>query len=80
MSSTELTEWIAYYSIDPFGNYREDLRMGISASLAANISRDSKRRPEPFTPQDFMPFIEKEKPNQVKAFRKSMIHLVKKEK
>ena len=33
---------------------RLELAIGILCSLTANINRDSKRRPEPFTAQDFI--------------------------
>ena len=33
---------------------------GIIASVMANVSRDPKRRPQPFTPQEFMPFLHRE--------------------
>ncbi len=55
MSSAEFAEWMAYYAIEPFGEERADLRMGILASLIANVNRDSKKQREPFAPADFMP-------------------------
>lgn len=35
--------------------YRSDFRAGMVCSLIANVYRDAKRKPEPFTPEDFMP-------------------------
>ena len=35
--------------------YRADFRAGMVCSLIANVYRDAKRKPEPFTPEDFMP-------------------------
>jgi len=55
ISSKELSEWIAFYSIEPFGEDREDLRMGILASTIANSNRGKNTKP--FTPQDFIPKI-----------------------
>jgi hypothetical protein len=49
---------MAYFSIDPFGEERSDLRAGIVASTIANANRDSKQRRRPYTPQDFMPDFE----------------------
>lgn len=46
---------MAYYSLEPWGPERADLNAGIIASMIANVNRDSKRRPEPFTAADFMP-------------------------
>jgi hypothetical protein len=57
-SSREIAEWMAFASLEPFGEERADLRAGIIASVLANIHRDRKRRPEPFSPTDFMPFVE----------------------
>lgn len=58
ISSREFTEWIAYYQLEPFGEERADLRMGIIASLIANSNRDPKKRKKPFEPKDFMPLFE----------------------
>ena len=35
--------------------YRSDFRAGMVCSLIANVYRDAKRKPKPFTPEDFMP-------------------------
>ena len=55
MSAVELDMWQAYAAIEPFGEARADLRMGILASVIANANRDPKRKPDPFTPMDFIP-------------------------
>mgnify|MGYP000940748974 FL=1 len=57
MSSRELSEWMAYYNIEPFGEERADLRSGIVASTIANVNRDPKKG-QPFKPTDFMPLSE----------------------
>lgn len=54
MPSRLLSEWMAYFEIEPFGEERGDLRMGILAALIANINRDPKRA-RSFEPKDFMP-------------------------
>lgn len=61
MPSHELTEWQAYERVEPFGEARADLRMAILAALIANTNRDPKARREPFTPADFMPFLERDR-------------------
>jgi len=53
VSSRELTEWQAYYGIEPFGEERSDLRAGIVAATTANAFRGKGAKP--FKPQDFMP-------------------------
>jgi len=59
ISSEELTEWAAYYQLDPFGSYRADLQAGVVASTMANIHAKKGHK---FGPSDFMPrFGEPEK-------------------
>lgn len=55
MSSRELSEWQAFYGLEPFGEERADLRAGIITATMANINRDPKKRRKPYSPQDFMP-------------------------
>jgi len=62
ISSRELTEWQAYYNIEPFGAVRADTHAAIIASTVANTARDVKRKPKPFTPAEFMPNFGREKP------------------
>ncbi len=52
MSSWEFVYWIAYNNLDPFGNDREDLRMGILASSAVNVHlKNGRTRPSDFIPE-----------------------------
>lgn len=53
ISSAELSEWAAYYRLEPFGDERADLRAGIVASTVANTAQTRKRKA--FKPADFMP-------------------------
>ena len=46
---------MAYYRIQPFGPARDDWRMGQIAATIANVYRDEKKHPQPFTPEDFIP-------------------------
>lgn len=39
MSSTEFTDWIAYYQIEPFGDSRDDERIGTLIALMYNLYR-----------------------------------------
>lgn len=57
MTWRQLLAWRDYAEIEPFGEERADLRSGIVASVVANANRDPKRRPKPYQPSDFMPFI-----------------------
>jgi hypothetical protein len=56
VSSRELTEWMAYYEMEPFGEERADLRAGIIASTVANVNRAKGKA---YKPQDFMPKFER---------------------
>ena len=75
ISSTELSEWMAYDRIDPFGNARGDLQAGIVASTVAN-SMTKKKDGTQFNPVDFMPYVDRPKPDPVKRFKAQMAHLV----
>jgi hypothetical protein len=60
MTAPELREWQEYYDLEPFGEERADLRMGILASLIANVNRSSKSS-KTYTAKDFMPRFGREK-------------------
>lgn len=45
---------MVYAEIEPFGEWRADLRAGIIASTVANGNRDPKKQKKPFRPEDFM--------------------------
>lgn len=53
VSSAEFAEWIAYYTVEPFGEQRADLRSAIIATVIANVNRGKGQRP--FKTDDFMP-------------------------
>lgn len=55
VSSRELSEWIAYYRVEPWGIEPADLRAGIISSTIANVNRDAKKKRRPYTPTDFIP-------------------------
>jgi len=44
---------MAYYAIEPFGQYPKYYRTGIVASIIANVHRG--KRSQAFRPEDFMP-------------------------
>ena len=57
LTSHEVTEWLAFYLMEPWdggpqGN-RGDIRSGIIAATVANVNRSKDS--EPFTHRDFMP-------------------------
>lgn len=61
--SRELSEWMAYYRLEPFGEFRADVRAGMVASTFANVHR--KRGAQPFSPLDFLAFPEPEPPKDM---------------
>ena len=65
MSSRELSEWLMYWTVSPWGMERHDLGHAMTSSIVANVNRKKGRRA--FVPNDFMPYvkrakIEREKP------------------
>lgn len=55
LSSRQISEWMAYYTLDPFGEERADLRAAMICALLANINRDPEKRKEAYTAEEFMP-------------------------
>lgn len=53
-TSAELTEWRAYYQLEPWGSLMDDRRHGIATSVLANVNRDAKRTPNPYKETDFV--------------------------
>jgi len=53
MSSKELTEWIAFANLEPFGAEADYLGHAITASTVANVNRPKKKKA--YKPDDFMP-------------------------
>jgi len=79
ISSYDLSEAMAYASIEPFGYHRKDLSIAILSALTANINRGKNQKA--FSPIDFMAYMEKPKEDEEKKLRSSLSHLVvKKEK
>lgn len=55
MPVAEFNAWFLRYQEKPFGDRRGDIRIGILASLLANIHRDPSKRTEVFEAEEFMP-------------------------
>ena len=56
ISSHELNEWRAYYTLEPFGEGVADLRHGIATATLANVNRNADRRGDPFRAEEFIPW------------------------
>ncbi len=50
---------IAYSNLEPFGALADEFRFGQVCATVANVQRDSKSKPQPWTPRDFMPALER---------------------
>src|SRR5690554_3321002 len=55
MDSRELTEWAAFFALEPWGTETEDWRAGLVSASIANANRDPRDTPQPYQPRDFMP-------------------------
>lgn len=56
MTSADFSLWRAYQRLaGPLGPERDDWRLAMVASVIANGQRDTKRRPRPYRPDEFIP-------------------------
>ena len=65
MRPSELGEWMGFWSINPWGERRADLRAGVVASTIANVNRDPKKRPSAYVPDDFVVYREPQEPREL---------------
>jgi len=52
MGASELSEWMLFWSTDPWGSYRDNIHAGLIAATLANIHRKKSAPAVSFT--DFM--------------------------
>lgn len=80
MTSAEYTGWIAYYNAEPFGRECDDISRAVLAALIANVNRNPKTHPEPFTFKDFLPFarldLKPDQPTEHQQEVMNQLHLV----
>jgi len=55
LSNVELNEWVAFYSIEPFGSEIEWLRVGTIAATMVNVARGFSGKKGGATPMSFVP-------------------------
>ena len=67
ISSKELSEWQAFYSIEPFGEERADMRSALVATVMANAWKDKKQRA--YKMKDFMLNFEPAEPQSVDSMK-----------
>lgn len=58
ISSRELTEWMQFAKVEPFGSEASYIGHAITAQTVANVNR--KKGSKPFKLRDFMPQFERE--------------------
>lgn len=63
MSSHELSEWMAYYSIEPFGAERDNLHAGIIAKAIYDVHIEKPAERAKLTPADFILGAKTSKPD-----------------
>jgi len=63
MEARELNEWMAYWSLEPWGEVRADHRAGLIASMVLN-SQGAKNKGKPYESSDFFELYEAGKAKQ----------------
>lgn len=57
LSARQIAGWMAYASVEPFGELQADYRAGVISSILANVNRGS-RTAKSFGPADFFPWLD----------------------
>lgn len=79
LNARQLAEWEAYYQLEPHGEQRQDWQMARICQILANVNRDSKKTPTPYSEKDFLfDFIGAEKKPQTADEMKSILRGMKK--
>lgn len=60
MTSSQLTEWKAFWRLERFGPLEDERRTAKLMALLGNVYRDHERKPSPYTIEDFMPTFERD--------------------
>jgi hypothetical protein len=61
---------MAFYSLEPFGYIANLHGDAITASVVAEVNRDSEKRSEPFTAQDFIPTEQQQQDEKPSVFQR----------
>lgn len=56
LSASEWLDWLRFFALEPYGAPAMDVVQAQMRSLLANINRNTKERPEPFEPREFLLF------------------------
>lgn len=54
MPASLFNEWIAFFTLEPWGWQQDEYHAALVASVTANTARDPKKRRKPYSPLDFM--------------------------
>jgi hypothetical protein len=65
-----LMEWMAFYGLEPFGYEADFQGHALTASVIAEVNRNTKKRKEPFTIKDFMPVEREDEDDKPSVFAK----------
>jgi hypothetical protein len=73
LTAKQLAEWMAFYGIDPFGDQRADLRIGILCATMNNRWRGKNEQPA--EPVSFMPFVRQteQSPEEIQRTLRSIL-------
>lgn len=71
MEAHELVEWMAYFSIEPWGQVQADFRAGVIAATMANVMGSTKGRS--VQPGDFFPLYDDPKEPQTPEQQMQML-------
>jgi len=83
LTSRQLAEWMAYYSIEPFGEHAAYWRAGVIASTIANVFRGKRgkaMKPEDFTPKEPKLKEARQSPDEMAAVLKRAFRYAKRHK
>lgn len=59
LTSADITDWLAYAAVEPFGAPADDVRQGGIAAAVYNVNRDTKKHKNPFSYHDVLPWGER---------------------
>ena len=73
MTGAQLKEAELYHQVEPYGELQQFYQAALICCIIANANRDTKKKPEPFKVEDFMPqFEEIDKQAQMKKVLTAM--------
>ena len=75
MSARELTEWMIYYGLEPFGDTQDDFRAGLICSTIANVNGGGKGG-KALKPTDFIKIYQQPKHEDYIAKRQNQLQQI----